>query len=128
MAGGGPDQLVEASVELRIAQGVPLAHARAHVFYHGVKLSQILCRDPRRGATGEEALECDPDFLYLQRLALVDQPDPGPSVALKDDQTLLVQPDESGANRRSARTDQLRDRGFDQPLIWMKPPADDRFA
>jgi hypothetical protein len=94
----------------------------------GIEPAQVLGCHPSGGASCQESLQGSANLLDLQRLAVVDQPDACAAVRLQDDQPLLVEPDERSANGSAPRTDQLRDRGLDQPLVRLEPATDDRLA
>ena len=82
----------------------------------------------RGGLPGGEPLQHRPGLEDLDRLALVDEPDPGAAVSLVLDQALLLEPGQRGADRRAPDAERRGQIGLDEPLVGLQAPADDRVA
>src|SRR5712692_5732985 len=99
VAGGRPYELVEFRIELRIADRVPIPDALAHFDAHLAQLADVARGRLCRGLASQEPFERGPDFLYLQRLLVRNQADPGATVVLARHQPLLVEPHERCPHR-----------------------------
>ena len=88
--------------------------------------SRSLARRPLRGAAGEKPFERVAHLLDLERLAGRDQPNPGSSVGLADDESLLVQRGEGGADGRAAGAEANREIRLDEAFVGLELTADDR--
>jgi hypothetical protein len=75
--------------------------------------------------TDDQLFEDHPHLLDLQSLAIGYQPDARATVRFAADQSLLIQPNECGTDRRPAGVQPKREIGFDQALVGVEATADD---
>jgi hypothetical protein len=88
--GRRPDPLVEACIEVRVADRVSLLNALAHLDDHLAQVAQVAGCGASRRAAGQHRFERGPHLLDLQRLAIGDEPDSRTSVRLEGHEAFLV--------------------------------------
>ena len=98
---------------------------RPHPDDRTAKIAKVGGGHALRGMAHDHLFEDHPHLLDFQRLAVGYQADPGATVWLAGDQSLLVQPDEGGPDGGPAGVQSTREIGFNQPFVRVKLATDD---
>ena len=128
VVGDRPDPLVKLGVEPRVPHRIPLRQPLTHPDDRAAKVAEVGGGHPLGRVTHDHLFEDHPHLLDLQRLAVGYEADPGATVWLAGDQSLLVQSDEGGPDRGPAGVQSTREVRFNQPFVWVKLATDDLVA
>ena len=128
VVGDPPDSTVQVPVELAVPERIGLAQALGHRAHDCSKVGEVGIGRTAGGAAGQQPFERVAHLLDLQGFAGRDQPDPGAAVRFPDDETLLIQDGESGADGRPAHPQSNREIRLDEPFVRLKLTADNRLT